>query len=115
MKRHMASALLLATMISPPLCAQEWARKMFETTTHDFGSVARGAKAEYEFVLSNIYLEDVHIASVRSSCGFSGARKGPAGNTQALPRPRPPSTTTKWNSPGPSTSPGRRGPGTMVV
>ena len=42
---------------------------MFETTRHDFGSVARGSKAEYEFVLTNIYAEDVHIADVRSSCG----------------------------------------------
>ncbi|MGQ9574563.1 MAG: DUF1573 domain-containing protein [Thermoguttaceae bacterium] len=49
--------------------AQEWATKMFETTRHDFGTVAAGAKTEYEFVLKNIYVEDVHIASVRSSCG----------------------------------------------
>ena len=48
---------------------QEWARKMFEETRHDFGAVARGAKAEFRFNLKNVYLEDVHIASVRSSCG----------------------------------------------
>jgi hypothetical protein len=48
---------------------QEWARKMFETTSHDFGSVARGAKAEFRFKLTNLYLEDVHISGVRSSCG----------------------------------------------
>ena len=47
---------------------------MFETTEHDFGTVARGAKAEYEFVFSNIYLEDVHVASVRTSCGCTSAR-----------------------------------------
>lgn len=49
--------------------AQEWARKMFETLEHDFGVVVRGAKTEFEFVLTNPYVEDVHIASVRSSCG----------------------------------------------
>lgn len=49
--------------------AQEWARKMFETTTHDFGAVARGAKSEFRFKLTNIYVEDVHITGVRSSCG----------------------------------------------
>ena len=49
--------------------AQDWATKMFPITSHEFGSVARGAKAEYQFVLENIYLEDVHIAAVRSSCG----------------------------------------------
>jgi hypothetical protein len=52
-----------------PAGAKEWARKMFETTSHDFGTVARGAKAEFDFVLENIYEEDIHIASVRSSCG----------------------------------------------
>lgn len=56
---------------------QEWARKMFETTSHDFGSVAHGAKAEFRFKLSNIYVEDVHISNVRSSCGCTTATKGP--------------------------------------
>lgn len=54
--------------------AQEWARKMFETLEHDFGVVVRGAKAEFEFVLTNPYIEDVHIASVRSSCGCTTPR-----------------------------------------
>jgi hypothetical protein len=59
--------LLLATPAASS--AQEWATKMFQTTAHDFGTVARGAKAEFKFELENIYEEDVHIASVRSSCG----------------------------------------------
>lgn len=42
---------------------------MFKTTSHDFGSVARGAKAEFAFEFENIFEEDVHVASVRSSCG----------------------------------------------
>src|SRR5664280_2188989 len=42
---------------------------MFKITEHDFGPVARGAKAEYRFVFENLYLEDVHIAGVRTSCG----------------------------------------------
>lgn len=54
--------------------AQEWARKMFETLQHDFGVVVRGAKTEFEFVLTNPYVEDVHIASVRSSCGCTTPR-----------------------------------------
>jgi hypothetical protein len=49
--------------------AQEWATKMFTTTSHDFRSVAAGAKAEYRFQLKNLYEEDVHIQGVRSSCG----------------------------------------------
>jgi hypothetical protein len=42
---------------------------MFSTTTHDFGTVARGAKAVFRFQVKNLYEEDVHLASVRSSCG----------------------------------------------
>jgi hypothetical protein len=42
---------------------------MFSENAHDFGVVARGAKAEYRFEFQNIYEEDVHIATVRSSCG----------------------------------------------
>ena len=53
---------------------QEWAKKMFEVQRHDFGPIAGGSKAEFEFELSNIYLEDVHISSVRSSCGCTRPR-----------------------------------------
>jgi hypothetical protein len=62
-----AFALLLAAALPAP--AQEWARKMFKKTSHDFGTVARGAKAEVSFELTNLYKEQLHIASVRSSCG----------------------------------------------
>ncbi|MCA9262828.1 MAG: DUF1573 domain-containing protein [Planctomycetales bacterium] len=55
--------------LATPAMSKEWARKMFETTSHDFGTVARGALAEFDFVIENIYEEKVHIASVRSSCG----------------------------------------------
>jgi len=48
---------------------QEWARKMLDRTSHNFGTVARGAKAETTFTITNLYKEDVHIASVKSSCG----------------------------------------------
>lgn len=60
---------LLAVLMAAPCGAQEWARKMFETTSHDYGTVARGAKSEFRFVLTNIYKEDAHISSVRASCG----------------------------------------------
>ena len=73
MRRKSLLALLFLLLVASPAVAQEWARKMFETTNHNFGPIARGAKAEYDFVLSNIYIEDVHIASVRSSCGCTRA------------------------------------------
>jgi len=49
--------------------AQEWANKMFDGLQHDFGTVARGAKVEHRFVLTNLYKEDIHISGARSSCG----------------------------------------------
>ncbi len=69
MLRRASFALMLVLMAGSSALGQEWARKMFKETSHDFGSVAHGAKTEFRFELSNIYLEDVHIASVRSSCG----------------------------------------------
>lgn len=54
---------------APSAYAQAWAQKMFKETEHDWGDVARDAKTEYEFELTNIYKEDIHIASVRASCG----------------------------------------------
>lgn len=49
--------------------AQEWAKKMFTVTSHNFGTVAKGAKTEYRFVFRNIYKEDLHVVGVRTSCG----------------------------------------------
>ena len=46
---------------------------MFKVTEHDFGSVARGAKAEYRFVFENLYMEDVHISHAYSSCGCTSS------------------------------------------
>ena len=56
-------------LCTPQAAAQDWARKMFKVTSHDFGTVARGAKADFVFEVQNLYREPVHIASVRSSCG----------------------------------------------
>lgn len=74
MRTHIASVLLLTILTGSPVFAQQWATKMFATTAHDFGSVARDSKTEYEFKLKNLYLEDVHIAGVRSSCGCTTPR-----------------------------------------
>ncbi len=52
-----------------PAAGQEWAREMFETHEHHFGTLARGSKAEYAFRLTNPYLETVRIARVRTTCG----------------------------------------------
>ena len=69
MCRPWFAALFCVAMLSSPILGQDWARKMFSETKHDFGAVARGAKVEHRFVLRNIYEEEVRIASVRSNCG----------------------------------------------
>lgn len=69
MKFRALLALHLLLAPTSALQAAEWAAKMFETTSHDFGGVARGSKVEFHFVFTNIYEEDVHVAAVRSSCG----------------------------------------------
>ena len=51
-----------------PASAQEWAKKMFPVTSHNFGTVAKGSKTEYRFVFRNIYKEDLHVVGVRTSC-----------------------------------------------
>jgi len=67
--RQLFVAAVALLTIASAADAQEWARKMFNTLHHDFGTVARGAHAEYRFVVTNLYKEDVHIVSAESSCG----------------------------------------------
>lgn len=52
-----------------PALAEPWAEAMFEQRSHDFGVLARDASAVYRFELTNKYVEDIHVASARSSCG----------------------------------------------
>ena len=47
---------------------------MFKDTEHNFGTVVRDGKTEYSFVFENLYLEDVHVASVSTSCGCTTPR-----------------------------------------
>lgn len=68
MVRNAVLACLMGLLSGSSICAQEWAEEMFKTRSHDFGTIARGSKAEYEFVFTNIYLEDVHVASAYPSC-----------------------------------------------
>src|SRR5207253_3797164 len=69
MLRSAAFAIGLLLLVPAAAPAKEWAQKMFQATSHDFGHVARGAKAEFAFEVQNLYEEDVHIADVRTSCG----------------------------------------------
>src|SRR6188474_107604 len=69
MLRKVVLAITMILAGTSALPAKEWAQKMFRVMTHDFGHLARGAKAEFAFELQNLYEEDVHIADVRTSCG----------------------------------------------
>lgn len=77
MKVGMLSKLLVFAVVFGVLpaagWAQEWPKKMFDTLDHDFGSVARGSDTVYKFEVTNKFVEDIHIASVRSSCGCTTA------------------------------------------
>ena len=65
---RMIQAAVMVVAIATPALGQNWTTKMFETTSHDFGTVTRGEPAEFAFVLENVYVEDVHISAVRASC-----------------------------------------------
>ncbi len=51
--------------------AQSWLREAIppEQRTHDFGTVARAANTEHRFYIKNPLDRDLHIRSVRASCG----------------------------------------------
>ena len=69
MIRNTTLSLVLVATAASLAGAQEWADKMFKVRTHDFGTVARGSQAVFEFEVQNIYKEPIHIAGVRTSCG----------------------------------------------
>lgn len=71
--RGLAALLILLTGSSGGV-AQNWADKMFDHASHNFGVVATGAKVEHHFPFTNIYEEDVHVASTRSSCGCTSVK-----------------------------------------
>ena len=62
-------ALLAVALLGHAAVGQEWAKKMFPVTSHNFGTVAKGSKTEYRFTFNNPYREDVHVVGVRTSCG----------------------------------------------
>ena len=78
MKHYVAisalTAVLLCTGPGPAVFAQEWAEKMFDSMEYDFGNLARGAKAEHRFKITNVYQEDIQILGAKSSCGCTTPR-----------------------------------------
>lgn len=73
--RMLVAILAVAASVSQ-VDAQElnWAQKMFEKQSIDFGVVARGADCVTQLKLRNLYKEDIQIRKVTTSCGCSAAR-----------------------------------------
>ncbi len=67
--RSIVVLLFITSFANSPCLGQQWARDMFTVTSHDFSNVTRGSKPQFRFEFENKYKEDVHVASVRSSCG----------------------------------------------
>lgn len=64
-------AALVSLAFTCTLEAQEWARKMFTElgeVVHDFGIVAADSDTVHRFEFKNLYEEDIHVASVSTSC-----------------------------------------------
>lgn len=73
--RSPLAALVLLLAVVSPADAQttDWARSMFEETSHDFGVVARGSDVRYRLKVTNVYKQPVHISNVRTTCGCTAA------------------------------------------
>ena len=71
-KAILALVALAVTASTAP--AQGWAEKMFKDgSSHDFGSVPRGAQLFHRFTITNIYAVRMEITAVKSGCGCVSA------------------------------------------
>ena len=71
MKKNLLLILViyvLQLLATSAVFAQPWAEAMFQERRHNFNRVALGSEAVYRFQFKNPYSDDIHIASVRSSC-----------------------------------------------
>jgi hypothetical protein len=73
MRKAILAAFALA-LTAASAQAQGWAEKMFKDgTSHDFGSVPRGAQLFHRFTITNIYAVRMEITGVKSGCGCVSA------------------------------------------
>ena len=66
---RMGSVLLVSVFCGNAAWAQSWADSMFAIKSHNFGNVPLLSDTQYSFVFHNTSKQEVHIASVSSSCG----------------------------------------------
>jgi Protein of unknown function (DUF1573) len=64
-------ALVVAAMAAGPVRAQqdEWANKLFDERSKDFGTHPRGVQLKHSFKMTNIYKVPLEITNVRAECG----------------------------------------------
>jgi hypothetical protein len=86
-----AAIVAMPTMTST---ASAQANRIFEKTSHDFGSVAKAAKTEFRFYFENPYDQPMHVRSVRTSCGCTT----PILETQVVPPKGKGSILAKFNT-----------------
>jgi hypothetical protein len=72
MFRHALVVLTLAGLAGTAPAAT-WAEGLFDSLSHDFGTVPRGPVVTHYFHLTNTTGQPLHIASVRVSCGCLNA------------------------------------------
>ena len=77
MKTLFLFLFLFSILAGQSVARETWGAAMFNTQRHDFGSVARGADAEFQFELTNIYTSDVRLVSVHTSCSCIQTRFTP--------------------------------------
>jgi hypothetical protein len=74
MRRVLLALLVLILGAASAPAQQAWAEKMFKDgTTHDFGTVARGAQLYHRFAITNIYAVPMQILDLKTSCGCTTA------------------------------------------
>ncbi len=61
--------LVFIGSVSSNAVGQDWAKKMFNELSHDFGTVNKEERPVHKFQIKNIYNETITITNLRSSCG----------------------------------------------
>ncbi|MEL6591500.1 MAG: DUF1573 domain-containing protein [Bacteroidota bacterium] len=62
-------SLALILLLAAPSWAQQDTKIKFEKTTHDFGTLEKGAKCEYTFQFTNVSENPIKLGRVKASCG----------------------------------------------
>lgn len=92
MRILVAATLLFMAWASTASSAQ--LASLFQSTNHDFGTVARAAKTEHRFFFDNPYNQPIHVRSVRTSCGCTT----PSVETEIVPPGGRGSILAKFNT-----------------